>query len=164
MIEDRSRGHGGQSRFRSRRNALRRLQEDSLSPGQLKRWGPYPSGCQWATVREDYCRTATVGPIFPTTIPRSRAYRWGEDGLLGSRTASAVCASLCGTRATRFLKERLFGLTGPRGNHGEDVKECYYISIPRRLHAGQTSAESLLYEQAMLKRTRRAAGRNRNTS
>ncbi len=93
-----------------------------------KRWGPYLSERQWGTVREDYSENQDAWAYFPHDHARSRAYRWGEDGLLG------ICDRQCrlcfgfafwNTRDP-ILKERLFGLTGPEGNHGEDVKECYY--------------------------------------
>ena len=94
-----------------------------------QRWGPYLSERQWGTVREDYGHdNSQTWSYFPHDHARSRAYRWGEDGLLGvSDRECRLCFSvaLWNGRDT-ILKERLFGVTGPEGNHGEDVKECYY--------------------------------------
>jgi hypothetical protein len=91
-------------------------------------WGPYLSDRQWGTVREDYSANGDAWNYFPFEHARSRAYRWGEDGIFG------ICDNrqrLCFAPAfwngnDPFLKERFFGLTGPQGNHGEDVKEQYY--------------------------------------
>ncbi len=91
-------------------------------------WGPYLSERQWGTVREDYSADGDAWNYFPHDHARSRAYRWGEDGLAGISDESRGCASpsRCGTDKTSILKERLFGLTNGEGNHGEDVKEYYY--------------------------------------
>jgi hypothetical protein len=105
-----------------------RLAEDRNRIANWKRWGPYLSERQWGTVREDYSADGSAWDYFPHDHARSRAYRWGEDGLLG------ICdreCRLCFTLALwngrdPILKERLFGLTGTEGNHGEDCKECYY--------------------------------------
>jgi hypothetical protein len=93
-----------------------------------KRWGPYLAERQWGTVREDYSRHGTAWVYFPHEHARSRAYRWGEDGLLGiSDNHQRLCFALAlWNGRDRILKERLFGLSGPEGNHGEDVKECYF--------------------------------------
>ncbi|HVM32442.1 MAG TPA: glucosidase [bacterium] len=93
-----------------------------------KKWGPYLSERQWGTVREDYSPGGTCWDYFPHDHARSRAYRWGEDGLLGlSDSKGLVCfAPALWNGKDPILKERLFGLSGPEGNHGEDVKECYY--------------------------------------
>ncbi len=93
------------------------------------RWGPYLSERQWGTVREDYSEGGdATWSYFPHDHARSRAYRWGEDGLLGiSDRECRLCFSVgLWNGRDPILKERLFGLTGPEGNHGEDVKECYY--------------------------------------
>jgi hypothetical protein len=92
------------------------------------RWGPYLSERQWGTVREDYSPSGTAWDYFPHDQARSRAYRWGEDGLLGiSDNRGRLCFSVAlWNEADPILKERLFGLTGPEGNHGEDVKEAYF--------------------------------------
>ncbi|HLZ30629.1 MAG TPA: glucosidase [Chloroflexota bacterium] len=92
------------------------------------RWGPYLSERQWGTVREDYSPYGTAWDYFSHDQARSRAYRWGEDGLLGiSDNRGRLCFSVAlWNEADPILKERLFGLTGPEGNHGEDVKEAYF--------------------------------------
>src|SRR3977135_1565214 len=91
-------------------------------------WGPYLSERQWGTVREDYSPGGTAWEYFPHDHARSRAYRWGEDGLDGiSDAEQLVCLSLAlWNGRDSILKERLFGLTNAQGNHGEDVKELYY--------------------------------------
>ena len=92
-------------------------------------WGPYLAERQWGTVREDYSPYGTAWEYFPHEQARSRVYRWGEDGLLGIADDRAkLCFALAlWNEADPILKERLFGLTGNEGNHGEDVKECYYF-------------------------------------
>jgi hypothetical protein len=92
------------------------------------KWGPYLSERQWGTVREDYSPDGDAWTYFPHEHARSRAYRWGEDGLAGiSDRYCNICFSLAlWNGQDRMLKERLYGLTGPQGNHGEDVKELYY--------------------------------------
>ena len=116
-----------------------RLKEDRLREKQWKRWGPYLSERQWATVREDYSANSDSWQSFPHEQARSRAYRWGEDGLLGfSDRQSRLCFSLAlWNGEDSILKERLYGLTGPEGNHAEDVKECYYYldSTPTHSYA-----------------------------
>ena len=93
-----------------------------------RRWGPYLSARQWGTVREDYSAQGTAWEYFPHEHARSRTYRWGEDGLLGiSDNHQRLCFALAlWNGRDPILKERLFGLSGNEGNHGEDVKECYY--------------------------------------
>ena len=105
-----------------------RLAEDARREKNWKRWGPYLSARQWGTVREDYSEWGTCWDYFPHDQARSRAYRWGEDGLLGITDRECrLCFGLAlWNGKDPILKERLFGLTGPEGNHGEDVKECYY--------------------------------------
>ena len=105
-----------------------RLDEDLKRAKNWKRWGPYLSERQWGTVREDYSPHGTAWDSFPHEHARSRAYRWGEDGLMGiSDRHQYVCFSIAlWNGKDPILKERLFGLTGSQGNHGEDVKECYY--------------------------------------
>jgi hypothetical protein len=92
------------------------------------RWGPYLAGRQWGTVREDYSANGDAWEYFPHDHARSRAYRWGEDGLLGiSDQHALLCFAIAlWNERDPILKERLFGLTGPEGNHGEDVKEAYF--------------------------------------
>ena len=91
-------------------------------------WGPYLSERQWGTVREDYSADGDAWEYFPHDIARSRAYRWGEDGLAGiSDEAQTLCFALAlWNGCDPILKERLFGLSNVEGNHGEDVKEYYY--------------------------------------
>jgi hypothetical protein len=105
-----------------------RLTEARERTAHWRRWGPYLSERQWGTVREDYSPQGTAWDYFPHDHARSRAYRWGEDGLLGiSDNHQRVCLALAlWNERDPILKERLFGLTGPQGNHGEDVKECYF--------------------------------------
>jgi Mannosylglycerate hydrolase MGH1-like glycoside hydrolase domain len=106
----------------------RRLEEDARREKNWKRWGPYLSERQWGTVREDYSEWGNCWDYFSHDQARSRAYRWGEDGLLGitDRECRLCFALALWNGRDPILKERLFGLTGPEGNHGEDVKELYY--------------------------------------
>jgi hypothetical protein len=105
-----------------------RLEDLRLGKAQWRRWGPYLSERQWGTVREDYSTNGTAWEYFPHDHARSRAYRWGEDGIGGiSDSHQHICfAPAFWNRRDPILKERLFGLTGHEGNHGEDVKECYF--------------------------------------
>jgi hypothetical protein len=105
-----------------------RLQEDARRDQNWKRWGPYLSDRQWSTVREDYSANGDAWNYFPHDHARSRAYRWGEDGLLGitDRECRLCFALALWNGHDPILKERLFGLTGPQGNHGEDVKESFF--------------------------------------
>ena len=105
-----------------------RLEQDARREQNWKRWGPYLAERQWGTVREDYSPGGEVWGYFSHDQARSRAYRWGEDGLLGvcDRQGRLAFALALWNGRDPILKERLFGLTGPEGNHGEDVKECYY--------------------------------------
>jgi hypothetical protein len=93
-----------------------------------RRWGPYLADRQWGTVREDYSEHGTAWDYFPHDHARSRAYRWGEDGILGiSDNHQRLCFALTLWNGhDPILKERFFGLTGSEGNHGEDVKEVYF--------------------------------------
>jgi hypothetical protein len=106
----------------------RRLEEDAARTKNWKRWGPYLAERQWGTVREDYSPGGECWGSLSHDHARSRAYRWGEDGLLGitDRECRLCFALALWNGIDPILKERLFGLTGPEGNHGEDVKECYY--------------------------------------
>ena len=105
-----------------------RLRDDAQRKANWKRWGPYLSERQWGTVREDYSADGDCWSYFPHDHARSRAYRWGEDGLLGitDRECRLCFALALWNGKDPILKERLFGLTGPEGNCGEDVKEAYY--------------------------------------
>ncbi len=106
----------------------RRLEEARIRKKHWKRWGPYLSERQWGTVREDYSPGGTAWEFFPHDHARSRAYRWGEDGIGGiSDRHQMMCFGLAlWNGRDPILKERLFGLTGNQGNHGEDVKEYYF--------------------------------------
>jgi hypothetical protein len=105
-----------------------RLSANVPGPDGWHHWGPYVSERQWGTVREDYSPGGTAWENFPHEHARSRAYRWGEDGIAGiSDAEQLVCLSLAfWNGADPILKERLFGLTNAEGNHGEDVKEHYF--------------------------------------
>ena len=104
-----------------------RLQADRQS-GSWKKWGPYLSERQWGTVREDYSHDGAAWGFVSHDAARSRAYRWGEDGIAGyCDDQQRLCFGLAlWNGRDPILKERLFGLTGKEGNHGEDVKEAYY--------------------------------------
>ena len=105
-----------------------RLDEDSRRVLNWRRWGPYLADRQWGTVREDYSPTGECWSYLSHDDARKRAYRWGEDGLLGicDRECRVCVAPAVWNGRDPILKERLFGLTGPEGNHGEDCKELYY--------------------------------------
>jgi hypothetical protein len=105
-----------------------RLTETRERAAHWRRWGPYLSERQWGTVREDYSPHGTAWDFFPHDHARSRAYRWGEDGLAGiSDNHQRLCFALAlWNGRDPILKERLFGLTGNEGNHAEDVKEYYF--------------------------------------
>ncbi|MEP6891796.1 MAG: glucosidase, partial [Nitrospirota bacterium] len=105
-----------------------RLDEDAQRQRHWKRWGPYLSERAWGTVREDYSSYGTAWETFPHDHARSRAYRWNEDGLGGicDRHQLMCFAVALWNGCDPILKERIFGLTGNEGNHGEDVKECYF--------------------------------------
>src|SRR5436190_2364428 len=93
-----------------------------------RKWGPYLSERQWGTVREDYSENGDAWNYFSHDQARSRAYHWGEDGLAGiSDDQQRMCFALAlWNGKDPIIKERLFGLTNSEGNHGEDVKECYF--------------------------------------
>ncbi|HEX6043639.1 MAG TPA: hypothetical protein VFZ22_04065 [Pyrinomonadaceae bacterium] len=105
-----------------------RLEEARRRAKHWQRWGPYLSERAWGTVREDYSPYGTAWDYFPHDHARSRAYRWNEDGLAGiSDRHQQICFAIAlWNGRDPILKERLFGLTGNEGNHGEDVKEYYY--------------------------------------
>src|SRR3974390_3599074 len=105
-----------------------RLKEAVDKKVPWRRWGPYLSERQWGTVREDYSDSGNAWDYFNHDQSRSRAYRWGEDGLAGiSDDKQRLCFSSClWNGKDPILKERLFGLTNSEGNHGEDVKEYYF--------------------------------------
>ena len=105
----------------------RRLQE-ARAGVPWRSWGPYLSERQWGTVREDYSDSGDAWSYFSHDQARSRAYRWGEDGLAGiSDDQQRLCLAVAlWNERDPILKERLFGLTNSEGNHGEDVKEYYF--------------------------------------
>ena len=121
-----------------------RLTGSSGHAGDWKHWGPYLSERAWATVREDYSQQGTAWTSFPHDQARSRAYRWNEDGLAGiCDDQQRLCFALAlWNGQDPILKERLFGLTGPEGNHGEDVKEYYYYLNSTPTH----SSMKMLYK------------------
>ena len=106
----------------------RRLEQSRVREKHWKRWGPYISERAWGTVREDYSASGSAWEYFPHDHARSRAYRWNEDGLAGicDRHQNLCFALALWNGHDPILKERLFGLTGNEGNHGEDVKEYYF--------------------------------------
>src|SRR5579872_3055175 len=106
-----------------------RLEENRSRASPWHRWGPYLTERQWGTVREDYSPDGTAWDYFTHDQARSRTYRWGEDGIagLGDRHGQFNLALAMWNGRDPILKERMFGLTNSQGNHGEDVKECYYF-------------------------------------
>jgi hypothetical protein len=115
----------------------KRLAEARARTAHWRRWGPFLAERQWGTVREDYSPHGDAWDYFPHDHARSRAYRWGEDGLLGlCDNHQRLCFALAlWNERDPILKERLFGLTGPEGNHGEDVKELYFYLDGTPTHA-----------------------------
>ena len=120
-----------------------RLQDAREQKVQWKKWGPYLSERQWGTVREDYSENGDAWNFFTHDQARSRAYRWGEDGLLGITDRECrLCFSLALWNGhDPILKERIYGLTGSEGNHGEDVKEYY----PRQRCCGPVVGRVITY-------------------
>jgi len=116
-----------------------RLAASKARRADWKKWGPYLAERAWGTVREDYSATGEAWEFFPHDHARSRAYRWNEDGLAGfCDRDQTVCLGLgLWNERDPILKERLFGVTGTQGNHGEDVKEYYYYldSTPTHSYA-----------------------------
>ncbi len=115
----------------------KRLEENRDKKAYWERWGPYLSERQWGTVREDYSPGGTAWEYLPHEQARSRAYRWGEDGIAGiTDNHERLCFAIAlWNEKDPILKERLFGLTGNEGNHGEDVKEYYYYLDNTPSHA-----------------------------
>ncbi|KAI8850751.1 Six-hairpin glycosidase-like protein [Chytridium lagenaria] len=107
---------------------LKRIAQADALEAHWRRWGPYLSERAWATVREDYSHDGDAWSYFPFDHANKRVYRWGEDGIAGiSDNHQIICFSLAmWNEKDDILKERLFGVTGHQGNHGEDVKECYF--------------------------------------
>src|SRR5580698_4162983 len=93
-----------------------------------RKWGPYVSDRSWATVREDYSPDGCAWDFFPHDLARSKAYRWGEDAIAGicDRYQGLVFAPAFWNGRDPILKERMFGLSSPEGNHGEDAKEYWF--------------------------------------
>jgi hypothetical protein len=139
-----------------------RLAEDGARTKNWKRWGPYLSERQWGTVREDYSAGGDCWNYFPHDHARSRAYRWGEDGILGftDRECRLCFAPTFWNGADPILKERLFGLTNSEGNHGEDVKEAYFYLDGLPTHSYQRGLykypqRAYPYEQLLRENARR---------
>ncbi len=114
-----------------------RLAEDRARTKNWKRWGPYLSEREWGTVREDYSSDGESWRYFTHEHARSRAYRWGEDGIMGITDRECrLCFSVAlWNGKDPVIKERLFGLTNTEGNHGEDVKECYFYTDSTPTHS-----------------------------
>ncbi|MEJ7685047.1 MAG: hypothetical protein WKG06_45820 [Segetibacter sp.] len=106
----------------------KRLQQHKTGKAKWKKWGPYVTDRQWGTVREDYSGNEEPWEYLTHDVARSKAYRWGEDGIAGiSDNQQLLCFAVSlWNKKDDIIKERYFGLTGPEGNHGEDVKELYY--------------------------------------
>jgi hypothetical protein len=106
----------------------KRLKDDRERKKYWKKWGPYVSERQWATVREDYSEDGDAWSHFSHDQARSRAYRWGEDGIAGVCDTHGMqnVAFAFWNEKDDFLKERLFGLSNPQGNHGESIKEAHF--------------------------------------
>ena len=114
-----------------------RLAESAARKKHWKRWGPYLSERAWGTVREDYSPNGAAWEYFPHDHARSRVYRWNEDGIAGiCDRHQLICFSVAlWNERDPILKERLFGLGGTEGNHGEDVKECYFYLDSTQTHS-----------------------------
>ncbi len=142
-----------------------RLAEDAARAANWKRWGPYLSDRQWATVREDYSPEGTCWDYLPHDRARSQAYRWGEDGLLGftDRQCRLCIAIALWNGRDPILKERLYGLTNAEGNHGEDAKEEWFHleSSPTHSHARALyKYPQAAFPYAELAQKNRAAGKD----
>src|SRR5690348_12355187 len=122
---------------RDRVKSFGRMEDGLRQSGDWYRWGPYVSERQWGTVREDYSPDGEAWDYLPHDHARSRAYRWGEDGLAGfCDVEQRLCMALAlWNGRDPILKERMFGLTGPEGNHGEDVKEYWWFLDALPSHA-----------------------------
>ena len=142
-----------------------RLAEDASRKRNWKRWGPYLAERQWGTVREDYSDDGSAWEYFSHNQARSRAYRWGEDGLLGicDRECRLCFALALWNGKDPILKERLFGLTNSEGNHGEDVKELYSYLDSTPTHSYMKALyrypyERFPYEELIIESRRRGIG------
>src|SRR5438105_4819729 len=119
-------------------NAEQKRVAENNRPGERwDLWGPYLSERAWGTVREDYSANGDAWNYFPHDHARSRAFRWSEDGIGGiSDNKQRLCFAFAfWNERDKILKERLFGLTGPQGNHGEDVKEVYFYTDNTPTHS-----------------------------
>ena len=146
----------------------RRLDDSRDRTAHWKRWGPYLSERAWGTVREDYSPNGDAWDYFPHEHARSRAYRWNEDGLAGiSDRHQKICFALAlWNERDPILKERLFGLTGNEGNHGEDVKEYYFYLDSTPTHSYMKflykyPQAAYPYEQLVEENRRRGKARQR---
>ncbi|MBS0631435.1 MAG: glucosidase [Verrucomicrobia bacterium] len=142
-----------------------RLAADAAREKNWKRWGPYLAERQWGTVREDYSAEGEPWAYFTHEDAVSRAYRWGEDGIMGitDRECRLCFAVALWNERDPILKERLFGLTGPEGNHGEDVKECYFYLDSTPTHSWMKALykypqAAFPYEQLRQENRRRGRG------
>jgi hypothetical protein len=142
-----------------------RLDEDARREKNWKRWGPYLAERQWGTVREDYSEDGEAWRYFTFEQSHSRAYRWGEDGLLGltDRECRLCFAVALWNGRDPMLKERLFGLSGPEGNHGEDVKESYFYTSSTPTHSHMRAVyhypqEEFPYARLRAENARRSRG------
>jgi hypothetical protein len=141
-----------------------RLSDDANRGANWKRWGPYVSERQWGTVREDYSADGSCWTYFSHDQSRSRAYRWGEDGILGITDRQCrLCFALCMWNGRDpILKERLFGLTGPEGNHGEDCKENYYYLDSTPTHSYMKGLYKYPYEYPYARLVEENSRRNKS--
>ena len=116
-----------------------RLQQEATHKSNWKKWGPYLSERQWGTIREDYSADGNAWDYTTHDMARSKTYRWGEEGIAGfSDSEQKLCFSIgLWNKKDPIIKERLYGLTGPEGNHGEDVKENYYYIDNTPTHSYQ---------------------------
>src|SRR5262245_32760845 len=142
-----------------------RLDEAREQKIAWKKWGPYLSERQWGTVREDYSENGDAWQYFSHDQARSRAYRWGEDGLAGiSDDQQQLCFALAVWNGKDpILKERLFGLTNSEANHGEDVKEYYFYLDSTPTHSYMKylyKYPQAAYPYSNLVETNRGLGRN----
>jgi hypothetical protein len=143
----------------------KRLEEARMQKTPWKKWGPYLSERQWGTVREDYSEDGNAWDYFTHDQARSRAYRWGEDGLAGiSDDQGLLCFALSFWNGKDpILKERLFGLTNSEANHGEDVKEYYFYVDSTPTHSYMKylyKYPQAAYPYSDLVTTNRSRGRN----
>lgn len=138
---------------RKQTEEYKRLQEPRTPDHDWRKWGPYLSDRQWATVREDYSDNGDTWNYFSHDHARSRAYRWGEDGIFGiSDDRQRLCFALTlWNGKDTILKERFFGLTSPEGNHGEDLKEYYFYLDNTPTHSYMKALYKYPYEYSYQK-------------